>query len=125
MALFAHEQCLCYDGFTFESVGAILVVAFLIIPAATAYLLTHKLKTMLLLATLIGITSSILGYHLALWLNADLRQYGRCTGVLFIAALAVSRGKRMQISAFSDKQIGSNLCETFNCFPLSSSDALD
>ncbi|HPR30264.1 MAG: metal ABC transporter permease [Chitinophagales bacterium] len=88
--------------FTFESVGAILVVAFLIIPAATAYLLTHKLKTMLLLATLIGITSSILGYYLALWLNASISgSMVVVLGVLFIVALAVSRGKRMQISAFS------------------------
>ena len=87
--------------FTFESVGAILVVAFLIIPAATAYLLTHKLKTMLLGHTHRDhfIHSGILPGTMAQ--RFDLRQYGRCTGVLFIAALAVSRGKRMQISAFS------------------------
>ena len=32
---------------SFESVGAILVVAFLIVPGATAYLITHKLKNYL------------------------------------------------------------------------------
>ena len=56
---------------SFESVGAILVVAFLIVPGATAYLLTNKLKVMLYLASAIGITSSIAGYYLALWLNAS------------------------------------------------------
>jgi manganese/zinc/iron transport system permease protein len=56
---------------SFESVGAILVVAFLIVPGATAYLLTNRLKVMLYLASAIGITSSIAGYYLALWLNAS------------------------------------------------------
>lgn len=49
----------------FESVGAILVVAMLIVPGATAYLLTDKLKTMLLLSVLVGVISSIGGYILA------------------------------------------------------------
>ena len=49
----------------FESVGAILVVAFLIVPAATAYLLTGNLKVMLLLSSVIGIVISILGYIVA------------------------------------------------------------
>ncbi len=49
----------------FESVGAILVVAMLIVPGATAYLLTDRLKTMLLLSVLVGIVSSIGGYFLA------------------------------------------------------------
>jgi manganese/zinc/iron transport system permease protein len=56
---------------SFESVGAILVVAFLIVPGATAYLLTNRLKVMLYLASAIGIISSISGYYLALWLNAS------------------------------------------------------
>ncbi len=57
---------------SFESVGAILVVAFLIVPGATAYLLTHDLKKMLLLAALIGIIASISGYYLAVWMNASI-----------------------------------------------------
>lgn len=50
---------------SFESVGAILVVAFLIVPAATSYLLTGDLKTMLGLSILFGILSSVGGYYLA------------------------------------------------------------
>lgn len=52
----------------FESVGAVLVVAMLIAPAATAYLLTRRLPTMFLYATLAGAVSSLVGYHLAYWL---------------------------------------------------------
>src|SRR3989338_7775031 len=43
----------------FESVGAILVVAMLIAPAATAYLLTDRLSWMLLLAVVVGSCSAI------------------------------------------------------------------
>ena len=56
---------------SFESVGAILVVAFLIVPGASAYLITHKLKTMLILSAIFGIIASVAGYYFALWLNAS------------------------------------------------------
>lgn len=50
---------------SFESVGAVLVVAFLVVPPATAYLLTDKLSTMLALSALTGILSAAGGYALA------------------------------------------------------------
>ena len=56
---------------SFESVGAILVVALLIVPGASAYLITHKLKTMLILSAIFGIIASVAGYYFALWLNAS------------------------------------------------------
>ncbi len=46
----------------FEAVGSIIVIAMLIVPASTAFLLTERLKTMLMLSALIGIASSILGH---------------------------------------------------------------
>ncbi|WP_126427705.1 metal ABC transporter permease [Brevibacillus marinus] len=57
---------------SFESVGAILVVAMLVVPAATAYLLTDKLHVMLIESVAIGILSSILGYALAAWLDSSI-----------------------------------------------------
>lgn len=50
----------------FESVGSILVVALLIVPAATARLLTHRLGPMLLTAMGIGALCSVLGHVAAL-----------------------------------------------------------
>ncbi|WP_226675224.1 metal ABC transporter permease [Rossellomorea aquimaris] len=47
----------------FDSVGAILVVAMLIAPGATAYLLTDRYKVMLLLSGGIGVIDSIIGYY--------------------------------------------------------------
>ncbi len=57
---------------SFESVGAILVVAFLIVPPATAYLLTERLKTMLWLTALFGLTASVGGYYLAVAIDGSI-----------------------------------------------------
>jgi manganese/zinc/iron transport system permease protein len=56
----------------FQSVGAILIVAFLIIPPATAYLLTQRLPLMIVLAVGVGVVSSLAGYALAIWLDASI-----------------------------------------------------
>jgi len=56
----------------FESVGAILVVAFLIIPAATAYLLTDKLPRMLWISSIFGTLCSIIGYYFAVWIDGSI-----------------------------------------------------
>lgn len=57
---------------SFESVGAILVVAMLIVPAATAYLLTDRFGLMLILSVVVGILSSIGGYGIAQQLDASI-----------------------------------------------------
>jgi manganese/zinc/iron transport system permease protein len=65
---------------SFESVGAILVVAFLVAPAAIAYLLTDNFKMMMLLASVAGIVSAIGGYYLAVAINGSIA--GAMTAVL-------------------------------------------
>lgn len=52
-----------------KTVGVVLVVAMLITPAATAYLLTHKLSHMIILASTIGAVSSIIGIYLSFTYN--------------------------------------------------------
>ena len=56
----------------FDAVGAILVVALMIAPAATAYLLTNDLKRMLVFSGLFGVFSAISGYWVAHWLDASI-----------------------------------------------------
>ena len=56
---------------SFESVGAILVIAFLSGPPATAYLLTDDFKKMLSLACAFGILCSIIGYYAAKLLDVS------------------------------------------------------
>jgi manganese/zinc/iron transport system permease protein len=56
----------------FESVGAILVIAMLILPGATASLLSHRLPVVLALSVVHGALSSLLGIHLAVWLDCSM-----------------------------------------------------
>ncbi|GAB2662891.1 metal ABC transporter permease [Kribbella swartbergensis] len=53
-----------------QVVGVILVVAMLIIPGATAYLLTDRSGRMLLIAPIISAACSVLGIYLSYWLDA-------------------------------------------------------
>lgn len=50
---------------SFQAVGAILVVALLIVPPATAYLLTDRLWLMLLLAVGFGVLAAVSGWFVA------------------------------------------------------------
>ncbi|MCH8557160.1 MAG: metal ABC transporter permease [Balneolia bacterium] len=75
----------------FESVGAILVVALIVVPPATAYLLTRRLSHLLMLAVFFGILSSISGYYLAYWTNSSIAgAIAVMTGVYFGLALFFS-----------------------------------
>lgn len=75
----------------FESVGAILVVAMLIAPPATAYLLTDRLDRMLIYAVVIGVASAIGGYLLAGLLDGSIAgAMAVISGVLFTLAFLFS-----------------------------------
>lgn len=71
----------------FDAVGAILVVALMIAPAATAYLITTDLKKMLIYAVVFGIGSAISGYWVAHWLDASIA--GSITSMLGLLFLIV------------------------------------
>jgi len=76
---------------SFESVGAILVVALLVGPAGTAYLLTHNFKKMMIISASLGILISILGYCLAVWVNGSIAgAMATMAGVLFGLAFLFS-----------------------------------
>lgn len=52
-----------------QTVGVALVVALLVTPAATAYLLTKNLRTMMLLAVLIATGSGVVGLYVSYYFN--------------------------------------------------------
>ncbi|WP_186322659.1 metal ABC transporter permease [Siminovitchia fordii] len=52
-----------------QTVGVILVVSMLITPASTAYLLTNRLSTMIVLAAIFGALSSIIGLYFSFAYN--------------------------------------------------------
>ena len=79
----------------FEVVGAILVVALLIAPAAAAYLFTQRLHNMLVIASLVGISAALGGYYLALWVNGSIAGAMATTaGCLFFAVFLAQQWKK-------------------------------
>lgn len=54
---------------SFEAVGSILVIAMIIIPAATAHLLVDRVERMLAVALTVGALSAITGMYGAVWLD--------------------------------------------------------
>ena len=54
-----------------QTVGIVLVVAMLITPGATAYLLTDKFDRMSLISVLSSIVSSVLGIYLSYWFDIE------------------------------------------------------
>lgn len=83
----------------FECVGSILVVAMLIVPAATAQLITNRMWTMLLVAMGLGAASAGLGHVMAITVPSALGlapdtntagMMGVAAGLLFVVALLFS-----------------------------------
>ena len=52
-----------------QTVGVALMVAMLVTPAATAYLLTHRLSTMMFLAAIFASLSGVIGLYLSFYLS--------------------------------------------------------
>jgi len=76
---------------SFESVGSILVVAMLIVPPATAALLTDRLGWMIAWAVAIGATSAVFGYLAALAVNTSVAgAMAVVVGIQFAVAVLVA-----------------------------------
>lgn len=89
----------------FDAVGAILVVALMITPAAAAYLLTKNLKKMLVLSVIFGIFSALFGYWVAHWLDASIA--GSITtilGLLFLVVYLFAPNKGIIAVLYREKQ---------------------
>jgi manganese/zinc/iron transport system permease protein len=57
---------------TFEVAGAILVVALLIVPSASMYLITKCLKRLLLYNVFFAFATAIGGYYISLFFNSSM-----------------------------------------------------
>ncbi|HEX3870033.1 MAG TPA: metal ABC transporter permease [Pirellulales bacterium] len=75
----------------FEAVGSIIVIAMLIVPAATAHLLTDRFGRMMGLAILVAVAASVLGYYGAVWIDTTVAgMIGVTAGGLFASAVLFS-----------------------------------
>lgn len=75
----------------FDSVGSVLVVAFMIVPPCAAYLLSDRLGRVIGLSALIGALSALIGYWTARWLDASIAgAMAGAAGTLFILVLLLA-----------------------------------
>lgn len=75
----------------FDAVGAIMVVAMLITPAASAYLWTDRMSVMIILSGTFGVLSSVAGYYIAVWLDTSISgSMAFATGIMFVFSFLFS-----------------------------------
>lgn len=89
---------------SFQAVGSILVVAFMVGPAITAYLITDDLKKMLFLGALFGAINAIIGYRVAAIFDVSIAGcMAMMTGLTFSIVLIFGR-ERGLITVFRRRQ---------------------
>lgn len=103
----------------FDAVGSILVVAMMIGPPAAAYLLTDRLRTMVLLSAGIGAVAAVAGYFLSAALDASIAgsmavAIGVAFGLTFAFApsrgvVAVARRRARQRVQFAEHMLAIHL----------------
>jgi len=103
----------------FEAVGSLLVVALMIAPPATAWLLTDRLSRMLTLSVLFGVLSALSGYWLAHLLDVSIAgMMATMTGFFFLAVflyaprrgiLAIARRRAYQRISFAGAALAVHL----------------
>jgi len=89
----------------FDAVGAILVVALMSAPAASAYLLTTNLVKMIVLACFFGVFSAIAGYWAANYLDASIAgSIATMLGVVFLIVYLFAPSKGLIAVLYREKQ---------------------
>lgn len=79
---------------SFDAVGATLMISFMIGPAATAYLVAKNLKAMIFYSILVGCLSSIIGFHIARFLDVSISgSIAVVIGLIFFITLILKRKK--------------------------------
>jgi manganese/zinc/iron transport system permease protein len=103
----------------FDAVGSVLVVALMIAPPATAYLLTDRLAGMLVLSAATGVASAIGGFWMAYLFDVSIAgAMATATGLCFLCAylwaperglVAVARRRRRQRWEFAETMLAIHL----------------
>ncbi len=89
----------------FDAVGSILVVAFMVVPACCAYLVSNSLSRMILFSVVIGIVCSITGYWVSHFVNANIGgSIAVVCGVVFLALFIATPGKGYISRRFKKKR---------------------
>lgn len=80
---------------SFEAVGATLMISFMVGPAATAYIISKKLKEMMAYSVIFGILSSIIGVNLAMKLDVSISGSISVTiAVIFLIVFFINKKRK-------------------------------
>lgn len=81
---------------SFESVGVILVIGLLVLPAATATIISKNFKRIFIYSACIGITSCVVGVYIGKWLNSSISPLiVIVNGLIFLTSVVLnSRSQR-------------------------------
>lgn len=108
----------------FDSVGAILVVAMLVVPPSTAYLLTEKLGRMIALAVVFGVASALLGYALARAIDSSIAgAMAVVSGLLFAVTLLFSPRHGLLAKLLRHRSLSRGMAEQLLLLHLGSGEA--
>ncbi len=77
-----------------QTVGVVMVAAMLVTPAASAYIITKKLSTMMIISAFIGILSSIIGLYISFYANVASGAAIVLTATIIFLALFLFSPKR-------------------------------
>ncbi|MEM6978328.1 MAG: metal ABC transporter permease [Planctomycetota bacterium] len=83
----------------FEVAGSVLIVALMIAPAASAFLLTHRLSKYMTLSVVLAIIDSVLGFYLARTLDiSPTGPIASMAGLVFLLVYALNPSRRDAVS---------------------------
>ena len=89
----------------FDAVGSILVVALMIAPPATAFLITDKLPAMIIYSVAIGILGAVSGYWVAHWLDVSIAgSMASMSGILFAITFILVPERGLLAQAFRQRR---------------------
>lgn len=78
--------------FSFNSVGAIMVVSMLVIPAAFAQVFTKRIKPFLFTAVSFALINCVVGFYLSFWLNVNIvASISSCMGLILLIGIGLKK----------------------------------
>ncbi|HEV2600767.1 MAG TPA: metal ABC transporter permease [Candidatus Babeliales bacterium] len=101
---------------SFHLVGSIVVVTLMLAPAATAYLLTTRLSSLLFLSCALGTTATLIGYLLAHWADVSLAgSIATVHGCMFLCSFLFAPQKGILHSTFFHRAAYNNMLAMILC----------
>ncbi|MDF1808323.1 MAG: metal ABC transporter permease [Phycisphaerales bacterium] len=95
---------------SFEAVGSILVIAMFICPAATARMLTDRLKSQIFVSIIVAALTAIVGYAIASWVEVNAAgMIASASGVFLVIAIVSSPRHGVIAKTLNQRQLGNKV----------------